>query len=193
MKCNKSQMATLTMWKIFMALLLAMALLMPLTLARLHSTSGVGMSGGSSSMGPGGGSGSGGTSSKDSHGKSTSIPIFFFDYFKWLWLHSGSKPESPINKFKYLTNLHSECGTTRDFHLVGSCQKVWEEKNTCISGGKNFNTSLQLEARCPGTCPGIYDFIPLRCKFCSSIVRVASRLAASLNCPLAPKQMLIEF
>jgi len=43
MKCNKSQMATLTMWKIFMALLLAMALLMPLTLARLHSTSGVGI------------------------------------------------------------------------------------------------------------------------------------------------------
>nr|XP_016944652.1 neural cell adhesion molecule 1 [Drosophila suzukii] len=84
MKCNKSQMATLTMWKIFMALLLAMALLMPLTLARLHSTSGVGMSGGSSSMGPGGGSGSGGTSSKDSHvktkdveaveGKSVSLP-----------------------------------------------------------------------------------------------------------------------
>nr|DAA03647.1 TPA_inf: HDC02594 [Drosophila melanogaster] len=68
MKCNKSQMATLTMWKIFMVLLLAMALLMPVTLARLHSTSGVGMSGGGSSMGPGGGgSGSGGISSKDSH------------------------------------------------------------------------------------------------------------------------------
>lgn len=80
MKCNKSQMATLTMWKIFMALLLAMALLMPVTLARLHSTSGVGMSGGGSSMGPGGagGGGGGGASSKDSHGKSTSIPLTYF-------------------------------------------------------------------------------------------------------------------
>ncbi|XP_017037290.1 uncharacterized protein side-II [Drosophila kikkawai] len=86
MKCNKSQMATLTMWKIFMVLLLAMALLMPVTLARLHSTSGVGMSGGGSSLGPGGagGGGGGGASSKDSHvktkdidaveGKSVSLP-----------------------------------------------------------------------------------------------------------------------
>jgi len=118
MKCNKSQMATLTMWKIFMVLLLAMALLMPVTLARLHSTSGVGMSGGGSSMGPGGGgSGSGGISSKDSHGKSTSIPLSYYTFFVFLIIlngrgcrlqAAGSKP-SPINKFKYLTNRHSDC------------------------------------------------------------------------------------
>lgn len=99
MKCNKSQMATLTMWKIFMALLLAIALLMPVTLARLHSTSGIGMSGigGGSNLGSGGGGGGngggGGPSTKDAHGKSTSIlltyrlPYFSFsDYFKWPWL-----------------------------------------------------------------------------------------------------------
>lgn len=90
MKCNKSQMATLTMWKIFMVLLLAMALLMPVTLARLHSTSGVGMSGGGSSMGPGGGgSGSGGISSKDSHGKSTSIPLSYYTFFVFLIILNG--------------------------------------------------------------------------------------------------------
>ncbi|XP_034667123.1 neural cell adhesion molecule 1 isoform X1 [Drosophila subobscura] len=81
-------MATLTMWKIFMALLCGMALpLMPVTLARLHSTTGVGGGGMSSGVlgpGSGGGSNAGGSTGKDAHvktkdvdaveGKSVSLP-----------------------------------------------------------------------------------------------------------------------
>lgn len=84
MKCNKSQMATLTMWKIFMAPLLAAALVMPVTLAHQHSMSGgSGQDGGhGSALGMGMGSSGGSGLGKDAHGK-FAFCFLFPDYFKW--------------------------------------------------------------------------------------------------------------
>lgn len=85
MKCNKSQMATLTMWKIFMAPLLAAALVMPVTLAHQHSMSGgVGQDGAGhgGALGMGMGSSGGSGLGKDAHGK-FAFCFLFPDYFKW--------------------------------------------------------------------------------------------------------------
>lgn len=103
-------MATLTMWKIFMAPLLAAALVMPVTLAHQHSMSGgVGQDGpghgGALGMGMGMGSSGGSGLGKDAHGK-FAFCFLFSDYFKWP--SKAAPPQAaqgrPINKFKYLTN-----------------------------------------------------------------------------------------
>lgn len=81
MKCNKSQMATLTMWKIFMAL----ALVMPVTLAHQHSMAGgAGGGGGSSGHGTAMGMGAASGLGKEAHGKFARCFVCCFpDYFKW--------------------------------------------------------------------------------------------------------------
>ncbi|XP_064553607.1 neural cell adhesion molecule 1-B isoform X1 [Drosophila montana] len=117
MKCNKSQMATLTMWKIFMAL----ALVMPVTLAHQHSMAGgAGGGGGSSGHGAAMGMGAGTGLGKEAHvktkdidaveGKSVSLPCPIaeplHDVYMVLWFRDNAG--IPLYSFDVRDNMAVE-------------------------------------------------------------------------------------
>ncbi|XP_030555042.1 neural cell adhesion molecule 1 isoform X1 [Drosophila novamexicana] len=117
MKCNKSQMATLTMWKIFMAL----ALVMPVTLAHQHSMAGgAGGGGGSSGHGTAMGMGAASGLGKEAHvktkdidaveGKSVSLPCPIaeplHDVYMVLWFRDNAG--IPLYSFDVRDNMAVE-------------------------------------------------------------------------------------
>lgn len=148
-------MATLTMWKIFMAPLLAAALVMPVTLAHQHSMSGgVGQDGAGLGMGMGMGMGSSGGSGlgKDAHGK-FAFCFLFLDYFKWppppKAAPRQAAPGRAINKFKYLTNSQ----LCRNFNTLSGVTILHLLLNRATCTGR-----VQHVASAARGCV-IYDFI----------------------------------